>query len=445
MSAIEDQRTGRPVCMSLRLKVTVNITCKTVNAVVQRLGEKGSCFIIIKQTHPQQRQPKEGKASLHFLFSCSKVAEIITPIPSHVNLKKERPVCIFFTLEGHGGHNASYAVWWVDHWCTDVFLVWRLPNRNAAAFPKATYATTSYCTKVYKYYTTKAPEFYTTISAAPNHYTDVLKYYSAPSYYTTKATDCYTVAPADYYTEAAKVSSPIYTTTTEAAKYYAVPTYYREAALSCYVEQKYYTNAPVRYTTTYAKPQPPEFNLQTRLHTHPQERQPEEGKAINCCVVLLLVVVLKYYTTEASEYYTTTYATPSCITKEPEYCITYPRQRQPATYATSTYYAEAPPPSATPLRLKSYATNNIALSYITKAPEYYTTEALSTTPPILHDYECCPKYYTEAPAYFNTKAVKYYTELQKYYSAPKYTTTTDATKYYVAQTYITAAAPCVLR
>jgi hypothetical protein len=26
-------------------------------------------------------------------------------------------------------------------------------------YPKATYATTSYCTEVYKYYTTKAPEF----------------------------------------------------------------------------------------------------------------------------------------------------------------------------------------------------------------------------------------------------------------------------------------------
>jgi hypothetical protein len=42
-------------------------------------------------------------------------------------------------------------------------------------YPKATYATTSYCPEVYKYYTTKAPEFYTTIYAAPSHYTDVLK------------------------------------------------------------------------------------------------------------------------------------------------------------------------------------------------------------------------------------------------------------------------------
>jgi hypothetical protein len=27
---------------------------------------------------------------------------------------------------------------WVDHWCTDVFLVWRIPYRNAAALlPKS--------------------------------------------------------------------------------------------------------------------------------------------------------------------------------------------------------------------------------------------------------------------------------------------------------------------
>ncbi|EFX86258.1 hypothetical protein DAPPUDRAFT_98166 [Daphnia pulex] len=29
------------------------------------------------------------------------------PIPSHVNLKKERSVCIFFTLEGRGDHNVK--------------------------------------------------------------------------------------------------------------------------------------------------------------------------------------------------------------------------------------------------------------------------------------------------------------------------------------------------
>jgi hypothetical protein len=44
----------------------------------------------------------------------------------------------------------------------------------------------------------------------------------------------------------------------------------------------------------------------------------------NCGVVMLLVVVLKYYITEASKYYATTYAAPSCITKELEYCIVIP-------------------------------------------------------------------------------------------------------------------------
>ncbi|XP_046441842.1 uncharacterized protein LOC124192527 [Daphnia pulex] len=108
---------------------------------------------------------------------------------------------------------------WIDHWCTDVSVVFRKLNRNAAAF--LTYATTSSCTEVFKYYTTEAPEFYTTTYAAPGHYTDALKYYSAPSYYTTKATDyymtmhavpsdyteapnCYTEAPADYSTKTAE-------------------------------------------------------------------------------------------------------------------------------------------------------------------------------------------------------------------------------------------------
>ncbi len=69
-----------------------------------------------------------------------------------------------------------------------------------------TYATTSSCTEVFKYYTTKAPEFYTTTYAAPRHYTDALKYYSAPIYYTAKATEYYmtTDAAPSYYTEASK-------------------------------------------------------------------------------------------------------------------------------------------------------------------------------------------------------------------------------------------------
>jgi hypothetical protein len=63
------------------------------------------------------------------------------------------------------------------------------------------------------------------------------------------------ISPPRHYTEPLKYfSAPIYTTTTEAAKYYAVPTSYTKAALSCYVEQQYYTDVPIYYTTTYATP-----------------------------------------------------------------------------------------------------------------------------------------------------------------------------------------------
>ncbi len=104
------------------------------------------------------------------------------------------------------------------------------------------------------------------------------------------------------------------------------------------------------------------------------------------------------------------------------------------------------PPSATPPRLKSYATNYAAPSYITEALEYYTTEYTvpayyTEVPKYYTTTNAAPAYYTEAPAYFNAKAVEYYTEPHKYYSAPKCTTTTEEYKYYVAQTYNTAVAP----
>jgi hypothetical protein len=73
----------------------------------------------------------------------------------------------------------------------------------------------------------------------------------------------------------------MYTTTTDAAKYYAVPTYYREVTPSYYVKQKYYTDAAVNYTTTYA-------TVATRSHN-----------------------------TEETAYYTTTYAAPVYFTENP--------------------------------------------------------------------------------------------------------------------------------
>ncbi|EFX89761.1 hypothetical protein DAPPUDRAFT_94706 [Daphnia pulex] len=210
-------------------------------------------------------------------------------------------------------------------------------------YPKATYATTSYCTEVFKYYTTKAPDFNSTTYAAPSHYDDAPKYYSAPSYYTTKATEddyaccpilrgsyteapnCYTEAPADCCTEAAKYySAPIYTTVTEAAKYCAVPTYCTEATLSHYVEQKYYTDAPVHYTTTYATPKKPPT---TTCYT-------EAPADVSTKTVEYYTEAAKYYsspiyttTTEADKYY----AVPTCYTKAALSC-----------YVEQNYYTDAP-------------------------------------------------------------------------------------------------------
>ncbi|EFX86658.1 hypothetical protein DAPPUDRAFT_236590 [Daphnia pulex] len=105
-----------------------------------------------------------------------------------------------FTFEGHGyhyltitgiidglvDHERKSELWrraavgccivdgWVDHWCTDVSWVWRIPNRNVAASnTTSTYVTTCcYITETPNNYTTKAPEYYTTTYAAPAYYTE---------------------------------------------------------------------------------------------------------------------------------------------------------------------------------------------------------------------------------------------------------------------------------
>ncbi len=95
-------------------------------------------------------------------------------------------------------------------------------------YSKATYATTSYCTEVFKYYTTKAPDFNSTTYAAPSHYTDALQYYSAPSYYTTKATeDDYACHPTTPRLLSITLFSPTYCS--DFPKYYSVPSCYTEA------------------------------------------------------------------------------------------------------------------------------------------------------------------------------------------------------------------------
>ncbi|EFX85631.1 hypothetical protein DAPPUDRAFT_237655 [Daphnia pulex] len=95
----------------------------------------------------------------------------VGPIPSNFILQKERPVCI--SIEGHGDH-------YVELNCGVVLLlcVESLMAGSTTGVPMSS------CL----YYTTKAPEFNSTTYAAPSHYTDAMKFYSALSYYTTKAT-----------------------------------------------------------------------------------------------------------------------------------------------------------------------------------------------------------------------------------------------------------------
>jgi hypothetical protein len=38
------------------------------------------------------------------------------PIPSNVNLKKEKPVCISFIFEGHGNHYVKRVMQWCRGW-----------------------------------------------------------------------------------------------------------------------------------------------------------------------------------------------------------------------------------------------------------------------------------------------------------------------------------------
>ncbi|XP_046632259.1 uncharacterized protein LOC124311936 [Daphnia pulicaria] len=99
-----------------------------------------------------------------------------------------------------------------------------------------------YYTEALKYYTTKAPEYYTITNAA-------LKYYSAPSYtIRDRSTTRIRMLP--------QPTTPrLPSATLSSAKYYFVPIYYTEG-LAYYTPEAFYfyTEAPKYYTATYAAP-----------------------------------------------------------------------------------------------------------------------------------------------------------------------------------------------
>jgi hypothetical protein len=106
---------------------------------------------------------------------------------------------------------------WVDHWCTEVSWVWRMPNRNAAALLHNNNIRNNQLLYHQGSRVFQGPE-YTTIYDAPSCYTEVPKYNSALSYIT-REPEYYTEAPKYYITKAPEFYTSMY----------AAPAYYTES------------------------------------------------------------------------------------------------------------------------------------------------------------------------------------------------------------------------
>ncbi|XP_046450629.1 mucin-12-like [Daphnia pulex] len=144
-----------------------------------------------------------------------------------------------------------------------------------------TYATTSYYTEASKYYTTNIPDCIQKHKLSrvttqkprsiilprvppPSHRSitqlRMQRQLTTPRFSRTTLLSAtpprlqlITPLTVENFTEVPKYySAPSYTTLTEAAKYYVALTFYTTAAPSYYAEPKYYTEDPVCYTTTYA-------------------------------------------------------------------------------------------------------------------------------------------------------------------------------------------------
>ncbi len=101
---------GRPVCPD---RMSFSLEGQEKHYVKLRLGENDTCFIIIKAGKIAARV-----SYLVFIL----ILVFCRPIPSNVNLKKEKPVCISFTFEGHGDHYVKRVMQWCRGWWElDVF------------------------------------------------------------------------------------------------------------------------------------------------------------------------------------------------------------------------------------------------------------------------------------------------------------------------------------
>ncbi|EFX79786.1 hypothetical protein DAPPUDRAFT_244504 [Daphnia pulex] len=148
-------------------------------------------YKLLTYSNPQQRKLAEGKAHPF-------------PLPSNDNLQKERhthpqklqpakgkgsPPVLHIRRSRRSLHKTCHAVVWrlanyggVLLLCVESLMAGSATGVPMSSwhggyqivtpppyYPKATYATTSYCTEVFKYYTTKAPDLNSTTYAAPSH------------------------------------------------------------------------------------------------------------------------------------------------------------------------------------------------------------------------------------------------------------------------------------
>ncbi|EFX89998.1 hypothetical protein DAPPUDRAFT_232278 [Daphnia pulex] len=243
------------------------------------------------------------------------------PIPSNVNLQKEKGVCMAFTFGGHGDHYRLMFTTPPSHEC--YMVIYAALNYYTKASKCYTINVQPICKQGSVYYTTIDPDCY----AAPNRYIEAPKYYTIEDYYDVVLLLGVVLWMAGF-TMSVPMSPgyggfqntrllPYYLTTST----YASPTYYTDAC-------KYYTSKAPRVLHEYLRSSellngsitllPSYINKTSEYYTEDLKYTSK----VNCGVVLLLRMVslkagliigvlryldMAYYNTKAPvpEYYTT--------------------------------------------------------------------------------------------------------------------------------------------
>ncbi|EFX86236.1 hypothetical protein DAPPUDRAFT_236969 [Daphnia pulex] len=230
------------------------------------------------------------------------------------------------------------------------------------------YAALIYIIKAPEYYTTEAPN-YTTEYTAPAYYTEAHKYYSAPSYTITTEAAKYYVAqtyntaadPSEinknkHYTEALKYNSAP-TSYTETPKYYSVPIYYTDAPT-------YYATKAVKYYTG--------STTLPRITTQRLFRRTTLSR--NTALRLQFTTLQpKLHRSTTPPRHRSTTPFPACYATKAVKCY----NEAPKYYSAPNYYIAAAPSYYSKYYTEVpvyYTTTHAALSYHTDAPKYYDTK-----------------------------------------------------------------------